>query len=219
MIITKEKPLDEIYDYISECKKVLFVGCDGCTQPPRGLKEAETLAKLIEMKSKMEDNPIECKATTLVKQCCETSVGNLRVQLEDCDAMVSLACGVGTQILNKVYPEIWTHPAQDTMFIGSEEIRQGPMYEMCLACGDCIIEETGGICPVARCAKGLLNGPCGGCFEGKCELPIEVNGEMVKNDCAWYLIYHRLKELGRVDLFRKYRAPKKRALAMNPRRL
>ena len=219
MIITKEKPMEEVYGSIADCKKVLFVGCDGCTQPPRGLKEAETLAKLVEMKSKMEGKPIECKFTTIVKQCCDESVGNLRVQIEDCDAMVSLACGIGVQVLNKVYPELWTRPAQNTMFMGSEEIRQGPMYEMCLACGDCILEETGGICPVTRCAKGLLNGPCGGCVEGKCELPMELNGELVKNDCAWYMIYNRAKELDRLDLFRKYRPPKKRALAMNPRRL
>ncbi|HEC56766.1 MAG TPA: hypothetical protein ENI32_02620 [Candidatus Syntrophoarchaeum butanivorans] len=219
MIITKEKPLEEIYGYISDCKNVLFVGCDGCTQPPRGLKEAETLAKLVEMKAKMEGKEIRCRFTTVVKQCCETSVGNLRTEMEGCDAMVSLACGVGVQIMNKVYPEVCTYPAQDTKFIGAEEIRQGPMYEMCLACGECILHETGGICPVTRCAKGLLNGPCGGCVDGKCELPMEVNGELVKNDCAWYLIYHRLKELGRLDLFRKYRPPKKRSLAMNPRRL
>jgi len=88
-----------------------------------------------------------------------------------------------------------------------------------------MLGETGGICPVARCAKGLMNGPCGGCVEGKCEVPVEIRnwkGEVVqtlKNDCAWYLIYQRLKELNRLDLFRKLRLPKNWGIAGYPRRL
>ncbi|MHC1567602.1 MAG: methylenetetrahydrofolate reductase C-terminal domain-containing protein [Candidatus Syntropharchaeia archaeon] len=219
MIITKEKPLEEILDFISPHRRILVVGCDGCTQPPRGLKEAQTMAKLIEMNGKLNKKEIECRATTVVKQCCNTSVANLRTEMEGCDAMLSMACGVGVQVLNEVFPEIPTYPAQDTMFIGSEEIRQGPMYERCQACGECILDETGGICPVTRCAKGLLNGPCGGCVDGKCELPVKVGDKTVQNDCAWYLIYHRLKELGKLDLFKKYRPPKDRSLALHPRRL
>ncbi|MDY6964619.1 MAG: methylenetetrahydrofolate reductase C-terminal domain-containing protein [Halobacteriota archaeon] len=209
MIIVKQKPLDELLEIVAPYKNILVVGCDGCTQPPRSLKEAETLAKLIEMSGKVKSEEIKCRPTSLIKQCCNTSVANLRAQLEGVDAMLSIACGVGVQTLNELYPELQTFPAQDTVFIGSEETRDGDGYERCLACGDCLLDETGGICPITRCAKSLLNGPCGGCVEGKCEVEAKVGEDKtVKNDCAWYLIYHRLKDLDKLDLFSKYRPPR-----------
>ncbi|MDY6959529.1 MAG: methylenetetrahydrofolate reductase C-terminal domain-containing protein, partial [Halobacteriota archaeon] len=202
MIVVREKPLEKILETISPYKNILVVGCDGCTQPPRSLKEAETLAKLIEMSGKVKNEEINCKPTTLIKQCCNTSVGNLRTQLEGIDAILTLSCGIGVQTLTSMYPELQTFPAQDTVFNGYEETRDGNIFEMCLACGDCLLDETGGICPITRCAKSLLNGPCGGCVEGKCEVEAKIGDETVKNDCAWYLIYHRLKDLDKLDLFK-----------------
>jgi len=209
MIVVKEKPLEEILEILGPYKNILVVGCDGCTQPPRSIKEAETLAKLIEMSGKVKGDEIKCKTATVVKQCCNTSVANLRTQIEGVDVMLSLACGAGVQVLNELYPELQTFPAQDTMFIGHEETRDGNSYEMCLACGECLLAETGGVCPITRCAKSLLNGPCGGCIEGKCEVEAKIGDDKtVKNDCAWYLIYHRLKDLDKLDLFKKYRPPR-----------
>ncbi|MHC1635146.1 MAG: methylenetetrahydrofolate reductase C-terminal domain-containing protein [Candidatus Methanospirareceae archaeon] len=224
MIITKQKPIEEILEFLEPYSNVLVVGCDSCTQPPRGLREAETYASLIEMAARLKGKEMKCTATTVVRQCCNEGLRNW-LKVEGYDAILSMACGVGVQTLVEVFPEIPVFPAQDTMFIGSEEKREGAMFEKCLACGECMLGETGGICPVTRCAKGLMNGPCGGCVDGKCEVTIEVKDkdgkvvEIIRNDCAWYLIFERLRKLGRLDLFRKYRPPKNRAVAVHPRRL
>jgi len=226
MIVTKEKTLEEILGFLSPHKKILIVGCDGCTQPPRGLKEAKTYAMLIEMGGKLKNKQFQCKATTVAKQCdnhiCATT---LTPQAEGVDAVLSLACGAGVQTLTEVFPEIPVYPGQNTVFIGSQERESGTLHEKCKACGDCILGETGGICPVTTCPKGIMNGPCGGCVNGKCEVPFEVRDEKgnvietIEKDCAWYLIYDKLKKLGRLDLFRRYRPPRNRAVSSSPRRL
>jgi hypothetical protein len=224
MIVTKEKPLEEILGFLIPYKRILIVGCDGCTQPPRGLKEAKAYAMLIEMGAKLKNRELQCKATTVAKQCdnhiCATT---LTPQVDGVDAILSLACGAGVQTLVEVFAEIPVYPGQNTVFIGSQERESGILYEKCKGCGDCILGETGGICPVATCPKGIMNGPCGGCVKGKCEVPFEVRDEkgnvikIIEKDCAWYLIYERLKKLGRLDLFRKYRHPRNRAVSGSPR--
>ena len=203
MIVTEEKRLEKILGFLSPHKNILVVGCDGCTQPPRGLREAKTYAMLIEMGGKLQNKEFRCKPTTVAKQCdnhgCATT---LTPQIEGIDAILSLACGAGVQTLVKVFSDIPVYPGQDTIFIGSQERENGNLYEMCRACGDCILFETGGVCPITRCAKGLLNGPCGGMYEGKCEVG------HYERDCAWVLIYDRLKHLGMMDLFKEYKAPR-----------
>ena len=82
-------------------------------------------------------------------------------------------------------------PAVNTTFLGAA-LEQGVWAERCQGCGDCVLEITGGICPIARCSKSLLNGPCGGSSEGKCEIDPEV-------DCGWQLIYDRLSALGKLE--------------------
>ena len=226
MIVTKEKPLEEISGFLLPYEKILIVGCDGCTQPPRGLREAKTYATLIEIGGKLRNRKLQCKPTTVLKQCdnhlCATT---LTPQVEGMEAILSLACGIGVQTLVEVFPDIPVYPGQNTVFIGSQERESGTLHEKCKACGDCLLGETGGVCPVTTCAKGIMNGPCGGCVEGKCEVPIEVRDEKgnviekIDQDCAWYLIYDRLKMLGRVDLFRKYRPPRNRAISGSPRQL
>ncbi len=108
------------------------------------------------------------------------------------DVVLSLACGAGVQTMAKLFPGLRVLPALNTNLIGMAE-EHGVWTEVCLACGDCILGRTGGICPVTRCSKQLLNGPCGGSMNGKCEISKDV-------DCAWQLIIDRLKELGRLDL-------------------
>ena len=224
MIITKEKSLEEIWEFVAPYSSVLVVGCDSCTQPPRGLREAETYASLIEMMGSIKGKEIKCGAITVVRQCCNEGLPNW-IKTDGYEAMLSMACGVGVQILTEVFPEIPTFPAQNTMFIGSEEKREGNMYEKCLACGDCMLGETGGVCPRALCAKGLMNGPCGGCIDGKCEVPDQIKNwkgeviEEVKHDCGWYLIFERLRDLKRLDLFEKYRETSDFRIAISPRRL
>ena len=106
------------------------------------------------------------------------------------EALVSIACGIGVQTLVRYFPKTPVFPGVDTTFIG-ETVTHGVWEERCQACGNCILEKTGGICPVARCAKQILNGPCGGSSKGKCEIKQET-------DCAWQLVYDRLNALGQL---------------------
>jgi len=108
------------------------------------------------------------------------------------DIVVSTACGIGCQVMNERFPEKLTVPGVNTAFLGAP-IEHGVFDERCQACGQCILDTTGGICPIARCAKSMLNGPCGGSQNGKCEVNPAV-------PCAWQLIYDRLLALDRLDL-------------------
>ncbi len=214
MIVTKEKPLEEISRLLAQHKRILVVGCDGCTTPTRGLREAKTYAMLVEMDGKLKGKEFQCRTTTVGKQCDNYEVKTtLAPQIQDADAILSLACGVGAQTLIEVFPNIPTYPAQDTIFLGSQDRDRAAMHEKCRACGDCLLGETGGVCPITRCAKGLLNGPCGGQVEGKCE-----SGGW-KNDCAWILIYNRLKGTNELDRFRKFRIPRDYRISEHPRQL
>jgi len=128
---------------------------------------------------------------------------------KDIDALLILGCGAGVQTLSDIV-DLPCFPGLETHFLGKVE-RIGLYYERCKACGDCHLGETAGICPVTRCAKGLLNGPCGGMMNGKCEV-----GGYVR-DCAWFLIWERLKKQGRMEFFRKIRPPKQFGLQAYPR--
>ena len=202
MIVTTQKPLDEVLDYISPYRSILIAGCDGCTQPPRGLREAKTLSQLLELGGKLRNKNFVFKVTTVVKQCDSfLAASMLKPQIEGTEAVLSLACGAGVQTLAELSPELPVFPAQNTHFMGAEEREAGTLVERCVGCGDCLLAETGGICPVARCSKGLLNGACGGSKNGKCELDPE-------KDCAWILIYERLKKQGKLELLKEFRPPR-----------
>jgi len=211
MIVTTQKPLDEILDLISQYKNVLIVGCDGCTQPPRGIREAETLSQLLELGGRQRNREFSFKVNTLVKQCDSylTSVSLKEMIDDDVEAVLSLACGLGPQTIASLYPEIPVFPAQNTVFMGSEEREAGTLEERCAACGDCVLGLTGGICPVSRCAKSLLNGPCGGSQNGKCE--VDPN-----KDCAWALIIERLDKLGRLHVLEEIQPPKDHQAVARP---
>jgi len=213
MIVTAQKPLDEILDVLSPYSNILIAGCDGCTQPPRGLREAETLSELIGLAGRLRGRDFRIKVTTVAKQCDSyLTVTTLKSQTEDVEAVLSLACGLGVQTIAEVLPDVPVFPAQNTLFIGTEMREEGTFEERCAACGDCILSLTGGICPIARCAKGLLNGPCGGATNGKCEVDPE-------KDCAWYLIIKRLEKLGRLDVLEEVRSPRNFQVVARPGRL
>jgi len=202
MIVTTQKPLDELLDFISPYSDILIVGCDGCTQPPRGLREAKTLGQLLELGGKLRNKNFTFKVTTLAKQCDSyLTASMLRPQLEDVEAVLSLACGIGAQTVAELFPEIAVFPAQNTHFMGAEDREAGTLEERCVGCGECLLALTGGVCPFARCSKGLLNGACGGSKDGKCELDPE-------KDCAWVLIYEQLKKQGKLELLKEYRPPR-----------
>jgi len=202
MIVTTQKPLDEILDYISPYEKILVVGCDGCTQPPRGLREAKTLSQLLGLGGKLRNKDFVFKVTTMAKQCDSyLAASMLKPQMEEMDAVLSLACGIGVQTLAGISPQTRVFPAQNTHFMGAEEREASTLEERCAGCGDCLLALTGGICPIARCSKGLLNAACGGSKDGKCELSPE-------KDCAWILIYEQLKTQGKLEVLKEFRPPR-----------
>jgi methylenetetrahydrofolate reductase (NADPH) len=217
LIIVQQKPLEKIFDMTEEFKRLLIVGCNGCAAIVQagGEKQAEVLKALLEMQRKLKGkNGSKIKAISILRQCDrQIAESSLHPLIGDYDAVVSLACGVGVQTLADLYPNRIIIPANDTKFMGMHDTKEGKFYEMCRGCGDCILFETGGICPITRCAKSLLNGPCGGQAKGKCE----VGGW--KNNCAWVLIYNRLKERNRLDLFKKFRIPRDYRISEHPREL
>jgi len=217
LIIVQQKPLEEIFEMTKDFQKILVAGCDGCAAIIQvgGEKQAEILKMLLEMNRKLKGNDgLKVKAFSVLRQCDRQIVASsLRALVEDYDAVVSLACGVGVQTIAELYPHMPVIPANNTEFIGMHDLKEDKFYEMCRACGDCILFETGGVCPITRCAKGLLNGPCGGQAKGKCE----VGGW--KKDCAWVLIYNRLKERNRLDLFKKFRIPRDYRISEHPREI
>jgi hypothetical protein len=202
MIVTTQKPLDEVLDFITPYNTILIAGCDGCTQPPRGLREAKTLAQLLELAGRLKKRDISFRVTTVAKQCDNYLAASiLKPQMDGVEAVLSLACGIGVQTLSGVFPEVPIFPAQNTHFMGAEEREAGILEERCAGCGDCLLAATGGICPVARCSKGLLSGACGGSKDGKCELSPD-------RDCAWCLIYERLRKQGKLALLKEPRPPR-----------
>ena len=185
-------------------KNIYIVGCDGCTQPPRGVREAVMLAQIMELAGKQRDKEFVFKTGTSAKQCDSNLAveavrqGSLPGNFDKPDAILTLACGIGAQMLAGIDPAIPVFPAQNTHFMGAEERDLDILEERCAGCGDCMLALTGGICPVARCSKGLLNGACGGAKEGKCELSPE-------RPCGWVLIYDRLKAQGKLDQLKELR--------------
>lgn len=202
MIVTAQKPLDEILGLVSPYSNILVAGCDGCTQPPRGLREARTLSQLLELGGKLKGKSFNFKVTTLVKQCDSfLTASALKPQVEGVEAVLSLACGIGVQTVAGLFPDLVVLPAQNTHFMGAEDREGGILEERCIGCGDCLLALTGGICPFTRCAKGLLNGACGGARDGKCELSPD-------RYCAWELIFERLEKKGKLDIIKEFRPPR-----------
>jgi ferredoxin len=193
MIVAERKPIEEIIEFVKNCKKILIVGCNECVTVcyAGGKKEVGILASALKMAFTKEGKELEITEVTLERQCDHEYLEEIRNIIEDYDAVISLACGVGVQFMAEKYLRTPIFPGVNTCFMGVTEER-GVWSERCQACGQCILGQTAGICPISRCAKRLLNGPCGGSTNGKCEINNEV-------DCAWQLIIDRLKELGRLD--------------------
>ncbi len=195
MVIGEGKPIEEILSMISDKKKLLVVGCKGCVTvcSAGGKKEVEVLSSTIRLARAKDNNPIEIKEETLERQCDTEYLVLMRGYINNYDAVLSLACGAGVQYCAEMYKSKIILPAINTNFVGVTE-KQGIWTERCQTCGNCILDRTGGICPITRCAKSLLNGPCGGSSLGKCEIHKDIS-------CGWQLIYDRLKELGLTDAY------------------
>ena len=202
MIVAEQKPLDEIKDLLGEARRVLIVGCGTCVTVcfAGGEKEAGILGSLLRMSAKMESCPKEVSEVTVQRQCEWEYLDAIRDRVAEADIVLSLGCGVGVQALAERYPAAVVVPGLNTKFMGLP-LEQGVWAERCAACGQCLLGLTGGICPIARCAKQLLNGPCGGSSRGKCEVNPDI-------DCAWQLIYDKLKAQGRLHLLMEITPPK-----------
>ena len=193
MIIAEQKPLEEIKGLIAEAENVLVVGCGTCVTVcfAGGEKEAGILATSLRMASKLEGDAKTVEHTTVQRQCEWEYIDPLDESVDEADVVISLGCGIGVQAIAERYPKAVVVPGLNTSFMGIPT-EQGVWEERCAACGECILHRTAGICPIARCAKRLLNGPCGGSQDGKCEIDPEI-------PCAWQLIYDRLKARGKLD--------------------
>jgi hypothetical protein len=202
MIVGEQKPIDEIFNMTADYKKVLVMGCNTCIAVCHagGEKEVGILASALRIKNKMESRDQEVLETSMERQCEKEFVDNLAAQIEEADCVLSLACGVGPQTLVEFYPETIVLPGINTTFYGMPK-EQGFFVEFCGGCGNCVLDKTAGICPIVRCSKSMLNGPCGGSQDGNCEVDKSI-------DCAWQLIHDRLKAQGKIDYMDIIQPPK-----------
>ena len=201
MIVAERKPLDEILRMIAGKKKVLVLGCGGCVTVclTGGEKEAELLASELRIALRKNGAAADVSCRTVTRQCDREFNETVRKDIAASDAVLTMACGAGVQLLSEMFETAEIYPAMNTTFLGAN-VAPGVWTENCRGCGQCMLAETGGICPITRCSKGLINGTCGGTKDGKCEVSKDV-------DCAWYLIYKRLKTRGRLDLLMTIRPP------------
>ncbi len=192
MIKAEQKPLDEILRYLDPYNKIMLSGCGACVTVCHagGEKEVSLLASSLRMARQRIGKPLTVVEKTPARQCELEFALELSEGISGVEAIVSVSCGVGVQTLARHFQKTPIFPGVNTSFLG-ETTAHGVWEERCQACGNCVLEKTGGICPIARCAKQLLNGPCGGSSKGKCEIKRET-------DCAWQMIYDRLKALGQL---------------------
>lgn len=202
MIIAEPKPIDEIIDSVKDFNRILVAGCDGCVTvcEAGGMKEVEVVASALRIYFKQAGRAVTVDEISLTRQCDRPYTAQLADKIDQYDVVLSLACGVGVQFLAEDYRSKPILPGVNTCFMGGTE-EKGLWTERCQGCGKCILANTGGICPIARCSKRMLNGPCGGSSDGRCE----VNKDIA---CGWHLIYERLKELGQLDRFETPTDPK-----------
>ena len=202
MIIGEQKPLEEIQGLLGDAEKVLVVGCGTCVTVcfAGGSREAQILSSSLRMSSKLNGHPQDVSDVTVQRQCEWEYLDEIEKEVAEADIILSLACGIGVQAMAKHFPDKWVVPGLNTTFLGIPA-EQGIWEERCAACGDCVLGLTGGICPIARCSKTLLNGPCGGSEAGHCEIDPDV-------PCAWQLIYDRLTAMGKEDSLIELQPPK-----------
>ncbi len=188
MIIAERKPMNELLDMISGVKRLLVLGCRGCVAicSAGGDKEVSIIAAALKLGRKRAGEAIEIDEATLVRQCDPEYLEPLPDMAKDYDAVLSTACGVGVNFIADRCQGVNVLPGLNTTFYGAN-LSSGEWIEMCAGCGSCVLHLTGGLCPVARCAKSLSNGPCGGSTGGKCEINPDV-------PCVWHRIYDKLMD-------------------------
>ena len=202
MIVGEQKPIAEIKEIVAPYKKLLILGCGTCVKTcfAGGEDEVAVLASALRLAFKKDGKAIEIEEFTIERQCEDEFIQEGAPAIARNDSVLSLACGAGVQALARRFVKTPVLPGVNTTFIGVLE-SQGVFTEECSGCGNCELAVFGGVCPITRCSKKLLNGPCGGSMDGVCE----VNPDIA---CAWQLIIERLKALEQLNNLRGYIPPK-----------
>ena len=195
MIVADRKPFDDLNALAKKHEKILVLGCGSCVTVcmAGGDKEVDILCTQLQLAAKEEGRELSIEQHTIVRQCDQEFFDEqMSRKVEEADVVISMACGVGVQYCAEQFPDKIVYPALNTQFFGAN-IEQGEWAERCGGCGECVLDKYGGVCPIARCSKSLMNGPCGGSSNGKCEVDPE------NTDCAWQLIYDRLQRLDQLE--------------------
>ncbi len=181
MIITEQKPYQELLDNLENDNSVIIIGCGLCAKTAKTGGENEVK----ELKDKLVKDKIKVLHTDMIDAVCDERLVRLFINknkkvMEQADSVIIMSCGAGVQAFKHLRPETRVHAPLNTLFLATEK-RLGEFYQFCSLCGNCVLDLTNGICPVTRCPKGYINGPCGGAKNNKCEADSE-------NDCVWHII-------------------------------
>jgi ferredoxin len=190
MIVADRKKIPEIRDMVKDHDRILLVGCGTCVTVclAGGERETGIIGSAMRMSLKLAGREnVTVHECTIERQCEDAFIDTLAQRVAEYDAILSLGCGAGVQALAERFPGKAVYPGLNTQFMGILEA-QGVWAEKCAGCGNCRLGQYFGVCPITRCAKRQLNGPCGGSRNGKCEVSAQT-------DCAWQLIYDRAKSL------------------------
>jgi ferredoxin len=202
MIVAERKKIPELVEILQGHKKILVLGCGTCVTVclAGGEREVSIISSALRIASKNFCHDFEIDELTIERQCDNVFIEEIAEKIAKYDVILSLGCGAGVQAIAERYKDKPVYAGLNTAFIGVLEER-GVWTEKCAACGACVLHKFGGICPVTRCAKHMLNGPCGGSREERCEVRPD-------RPCAWQLIYKRLKGIGELDRLKKIEATK-----------
>jgi ferredoxin len=202
MIVAERKTIPDLVDILRDHKRILVLGCGTCVTVclAGGEREVGILSSALRIASRVKGLSFEIEELTIERQCDNVFIEEAAEAIGRNDVILSLGCGAGVQAIAERYPEKPVYAGLDTAFIGILEER-AVWTEKCAACGACVLHEYGGICPITRCPKQLLNGPCGGSREDRCEVRPDL-------PCAWQLIYQRLKNIGQLDRLKEIKPPK-----------
>ncbi len=209
MIVAERKSIPELMEILKGNKKVLVLGCGTCVTVclAGGEREVSIISSALRIASKVQGIDLKVDEMTIERQCDNIFIEQAADAIRKADAVLSLGCGAGVQAIAERFPDKPVYAGLNTKFLGILEER-GVWAEKCAACGSCVLHEYGGICPVTRCAKHEMNGPCGGSREDRCEVRPD-------RPCAWQLIYARLKAINQTDRLKKVHLPKDWSTSLN----
>ncbi len=193
MIVAHRKNIQELKEALAPYERILVLGCGTCVTVclAGGEREVGMISSALRIAFRVDGSEHEIDEATIERQCENEFIEEVLDEVGRADAVLSLACGAGVQAIAERYPDKPIFAGLDTKFIGILE-DQGVWAEKCSACGECVLSSYGAVCPVTRCSKGQLSGPCGGSRDGRCEVSPDI-------PCAWQLIYDRLKAIGQLD--------------------